>query len=266
MFPWPVRVLGIVLAAVHIVLLSMTAFGFEYSVPFEDFITWLGDRIASALQLDAIEAMIRDLLAGFAIVLPELGKHWHHVFVLMWLLMGSMARMWIDFDAVEAPLFSRAWFRKAAYALAVLALAAVCALGTAVACGTVPLNSTGVAGWPLVGFWLYLAVLHYSAAYMYLPRWFWVVTSLSVAAAIAMGAIAMPMPSLFGIDSPSPALLFVVGSVGWTGVGWGFLGLFWGSTWRERLSNPRTAFGVDVLGAYGIAFALAAIFGKYTLG
>lgn len=274
MFPWLVRILGVFLAAVQLVLLSMNALGFEYSVPFEDFMTWLGDRIASALQLDAIEAMIRDWLARFAIALPELGKHWHHVFVLLWLLLGSASRFRANNDAEPAPLLSLAWFRNAGFAFVLLAWAAICALLIAVATGTVPLSSIAVLLWPLAGLGVFLAGLSLLGA-LTLTKAPWLLPlALGNTAVIIALTYLFPKPMMgpqppqlvFAIVSNGPGLLSLVIIVGLWGLMFVGFGLLERKTWRERLINPTTAIGLDIISAYAIAFALAAVFGKYTLG
>lgn len=252
MFPWPVRVLGVALASTQLVVLAIRVFGVEFTPSFEDFMTQLQHHLVNVLYLDAIEAAIRDVLAWFAITLPELGKHWHSVFVLLWLLMGSWAR-----------LFARS--TNAAVALVWLAWAGVCALVAAVVTGTAPLESEAMAWWPFAGFILFGAGVYLSDALR--GRVGWLLMALALAAFVAFaGYAATPMKDPLGIVSSSPGLLVLVGFVGLSGLIIGALGMLRGSTWRERLTDPYAAFGADVIGSYAIAFTLAAMFGKYTMG
>lgn len=264
MFPWPVRLLGIALAGVELVLLAMNAFGWHFSVPgFEEFMRWLGDQFSSFFA--PVEVMIRDILARFDFHLPKLAPHWHHVFVLLWLLMGSFARMFASARAVDAQVLSGRWLRKLlAVDVPTLLWAGICALLTAVMAGTQPLASLSVAAWPVAGFFLFCTVL-------IAPRdiakgdWLFVPSALGMTALLAVAAYINPTGAekIFGFVGENAALLGLVGIVGSVGALVLLLGLLTndGKTWRERLTNSFTAMGLDIIGAYAIAFALAYVFG-----
>ena len=215
-----------------------------------------------------MEAMIRDLLAKFGVSLPKLGEHWHHVFVLMWLLMGTSARM-IGMIATRGSsdvALGWPWLRKRIVVDAAMLLAAgACALVTGITVGTQSVDSPAVLWWPLAGFALFGAFV--PNRYAGEKNWS-VFTYVAIAAAFfAVGVMTMMITShmkpLFGVGSFG--LVFWVCAIGLLGLVQGVLGLSSGKG-RQRLMNPGTAFGMDVIGAYAIAFALAWLFGGYLPG
>jgi len=239
------------LAAGELLLLAMSVFGVSFSVPFEDALKYLGGLIADVLQLELIEAAIRKLLASLAINLPKLGEHWHNVFVLIWLLLGSSARAFgRQLTGIVMPLILIFW-------------AALCALFVAIATGTVPLNSAAMLGWPLAGVVLFFSVL-FLLDEPELPsasKWLGVLLFVPIA---ALAASIRPLPlrsDAFGIELPSVGMLFWVLSVGAFGLFQLAGGLLAGREWH---TSARIAIGFDIVGAYGIAIALAAA-GRYLM-
>lgn len=260
MFPWPVRIFVLwPLAAVQLTLLSMNYFNIiEYTVPFEEFMRWLGGWFANYLA--PIEAMTRVFLSWFGFSLPKLGAHWHHVFVLLWLLLGSAARIGANVSE-PTPLLSAAWMHRTITVDVPFVLwAGVCALGAGIASGMHPIASTAVMMWALSSVAAFAAgILVVSAV--------GVRSSAAGALLIMLLLLVMVFSRDLGVSFVSnksfvPDLVWFVGIVG-------LLSLVLGLSLAEglkRLNNPATAFGLDILGSYVIALTFAAIFGKYSSG
>jgi hypothetical protein len=266
MFPWPVRVFVLwPLAALQLILLTMGAFGFiEYSVEFTDFMRWLGNEFADFFA--PLEDAIRRALAWIGITLPKLGQHWHNVFVLIWLVGGASARIGASNFAEPAALLSAEWFRQVVFvdiplllwagfsALVFAALAGILppnrGISSAFLVGTLVANAPFIISrlrhesWPSIGFFF-----------------------LAVAAPVLNLSNELSRPSErvspFGIENAY--MLLVVALTGFFGLYLFVSGLLTNKG-RERLTDPRTVSGLDILGSYAIALTLAALFGKYTLG
>jgi hypothetical protein len=160
MFPWQVRIfIFIPLAALQIVLLSMKTLGWQYDVEFTTFMVWLGDSVVSMLHLEVFEAWMRDLFAAWNINLPPLAKHWHNVFVLQWLMVGSWARAIGGIMSGRAEDGNVNWLASTSAAFGVLLWAGICSLIGAVAAGTMPVTSSAVFLWPFASIMVFRAGL-----------------------------------------------------------------------------------------------------------
>jgi hypothetical protein len=242
MFPWWVRLfIFLPLATLQIILITMKVMGWQYEVGFEQFMVVLGDFVSWALRLEIIEAVIRDVLAGWNIVLPELGKHWHHVFVILWLFMGSFARL---LGSGESPLVATGLF----------ILAGFCSFVSAFAAGTMLVGSGAVLLWPFAGFFAFFVIFALLEG-----NW---------RAALQVAAIAAAVVALGYFFNPAGegtgALVVLAAVVGIMGLMFIVFGLFEDvGDFRSRLQAPGTAFGFDIIGPFAAAATAAWAFGKY---
>jgi hypothetical protein len=251
MFPWWVRLfIFLPLAALQIILLTISALGWQYEVEFEQFMILLGDMVSSALQLNLIEAIIRDLLASWDIVLPELGKHWHHVFVLWWLLTMSFSRLIADVSSLVNRKLSTVGY------IALFFFAGLSTLVSAISAGAMPLSSAANFFWPLS------ATSSVGAAFAALSGQWWQslqLVAISAGTAVAGFIIGSSANGTYWIE----LLAFCVAALG-------FLLLIVGLKFAEGrnsrwqyLQNPAVASGLDILGPFAVAATLAWMFGKY---
>jgi hypothetical protein len=289
MFPWWVRLfIFLPLAALQIILITIKLMGWQYEIGFEQFMLWLGDLVVSALQLDLIEALIRSALAGRNVFLPELGKHWHHVFVLLWLFMGSFARV------VGRELSPLA-------ATGVFLLAGLCSFAPAFAAGAMPVGSVVIAIWPIGGFFAFTAILlllhaedgvsmsvllaacaaTFIALGYFIPEYaayavagilaLWAINGLlrrrrwDIALVFTALATAFVALDYFVYASGENAvLLWLAALVGFVGVGFLAFGLFFGEgRLSDRAQEPLATLGLDIISPFAAAATAAWAFGKY---
>lgn len=247
------------LAAIELVLLSINAFGIRYSIGFESVVDYLGDWIAAALQLELVEAALRKLLALIEIDLPILGNHWQQMFVLLWLFQGSQVRALLSFGMTRVG------------GISLYAWAGVTALATSILIGTVPKDSGAIQFWLFAGFTLFVCGVsfhdHLSLPDKH-PWWIMPASFGIVALCIFLGYLAratqVTKDSVLGIASQSPGILtavFVVGAFGLMLLLFGATLPNWAETneaeTRRRRRAAGFASGSDIIGAYGIAIALA---------
>jgi hypothetical protein len=213
---------------------------------------YAGDLVSGVLQLDLIEAAIRKALAPFGIDFHP-APYWHHAFVLLWLLNGSMARNlsggvgWGDF------LFMIIW-------------GGLTALVAGAATGTVPLNTVAMMWWPFAGFAAFMAgLVAWVAVHDRSYSWQLLVFPAGAASFAYLGFVSnQPLTSAFGPAVPSPGLLILAGFVGVMGLISFLVGLFVIAHFDDTIDNDLTSMGLDIVGAFGLAAALA-IAGQYLL-
>lgn len=243
----------LVLAGISLVLLSIPALGVSFSDTFMGTLKVLGDVIGIVFQRELIEAAIRKALAPFAIDFhPE--PYWHHAFVLLWLFNGSWARNrgrglrgWGEF------LFMIIW-------------GGLTALVAGALTGTVPLNSEAMIIWPLAGLSAFVAGSFLRNAVAGLFTWWWplILTGLSALLSYLAYTNAKTMTPIFGLDVPSPGLLSSASMIGASGLFIFLAGLFFTARYDYPIDNDLARLGLDIVGAFFIAFVLA-IAGQYLL-
>jgi hypothetical protein len=245
----------LVLAGVSLVLLSIPALGLSFSDTFMGMLKVRGDVIGIVFQRELIEAAIRKALAPFAIDFHP-APYWHHAFVLLWLLQGSWVRNMSSGQEWGHFLFIIIW-------------GGLTALVAGAATGTVPLNSWAMIMWPAAGVLAFFAGDLARDAVRGRGSWRSSLSLVGAAGEAAVAAVAAylgyaftkPMTSFFGLDVSSPGLLALAGVVGFLGL----VMLAGGLSYETRDGDPRfTSMGLDIVGAFGIAAALA-IGGQYLL-
>lgn len=243
---------GVILAALSLVLLSIPALGLQFSVTFMDMLRYAGDLISGVLQLNLIEAAIRKALAPFAIDFHP-APYWHHAFVLLWLLHGSMARAFLTISVSSRTLLLFIW-------------AGITALVAGALSGMVPLNSIATVSWPLAGLCAFMFGMFTSMSDgskdTYFGAAFCVFGVLSLTAFGYM--IEEPMPQVWGLAVPSPGLLLVAGMVAFIGVFGCLVGLYFAASEGVAFDDGFISMGLDIVGAFGFAAAFA-IAGQYLL-
>lgn len=260
MFPWRVRLLGICFAAIALLLMAMKSFGLHFNAPgFEEFLRWLGDGLSSLFA--PLEVIIRDFLLMFDLRLPKLGEYWHHVFVLLWLLFGSVAKNAANASADDVPPLSKSWLRGfLIFEVPILLWAFTSALVTAVAVGSWQNPAAAILFGPIAG------IMLFGAGVAVLEFW-WGGAMLSLLGSAGFSylgyTIAATSKSSSGIGFTLSFWVILIGMAAISSIAEGLLK---GKTWRERLLNPLTGSGLDILAAYSIAFALAWAFGGYLPG
>jgi hypothetical protein len=230
------RALGIAVGIFAMWRLARIGFNVEFNDVFQAFL----DRMRKFFELDAVIDVIEEWcvvptltwLRGFGWTIPHPGDHWRPVFTLEWLLLAAAARNLPGNIAVQ------------------IAWAFVCALLAAVAAGTQPPTTWAVVLWPIAALLLFGAGLlgKFGA------------TGLALGAAALFAAVGVfdttPTKASLGFVNNSPALLNLVGLVGFIGLGMLMVGLTNGGTWRERLTDPSTAIGLDIVAVMGGAFGI----------
>jgi hypothetical protein len=242
------RVAGILLGGISLVLLSRPAFGIQFADAFEAILDVLSDglsRFFAPLEYWVVVPVI-EWLRSFNLNIPHPAPYWHHAFVLLWLLHGSIAR--------NLPR-GQGW----GYFLFLIIWGGVTALVAGAMTGTVPLNSRAMFIWPGAGGMAFVGGLFAWYAVRGRSSWWQPLGSAAAAAFLAYRGYAAtePLPSFFGLAVPSPGLLLLAGAVGLMGLTFFLLGLYFAA--RGRAHNPFNSMGLDIVGAFGIAITIAAI-------
>jgi hypothetical protein len=244
------RVAGILLGGISLVLLSRPAFGIQFAAAFEAILDVLGDslsRFFAPLEYWVVVPVI-EWLRSFNLKIPHPAPYWHHAFVLLWLLHGSMARNWSRGKGWGNFLFLIIW-------------GGLTALVAGTMTGTVPLNSRAIFAWPLAGFVAFLAGDAARNAVLSRGPWWQPLTFAAAAALFAYQGFdaTKPMTAIFGLDGPSPGLLVLAVFVGVGGLVFLLFGLNDAASGRAPIDNPVTSIGLDIIGSFGVAITIAAI-------
>ena len=243
------RIVGIPLGVISLLLLATHAFNVQYTAVFHELLTWLENEVGP--YFEPFEKLLKQIVAGVGIDL-HLQRHWRYAFVLIWLLVGSIAKTlgrnggWIPWLALNCG-------------------AALISLVAGAAAGSVPLDRSAVFAWPF-------AVVTFSLAIVEIMVWR---SRLSAAFGILLTASLVGLGfydtapnkddvlSWFGVvtDVPSHGLLDLLVLVG----GLGVIGLIisaWYALFSERrseagfwrrLDSDVGSVGIDVLSTLGIA-------------
>lgn len=242
---------GVILAAISLVMLMTPALGIQFKPWFVEFLKELEDwEVTLFFQFITphVVAAIDCLNATFGWHL-KLADWWHHSFVLLWLLFGTVARnVWSDGSVWSFFLFVLLW-------------GGLSALVAGAMTGTVPLNSAAMFMWPGASFALFMAADAAWDATRGRRSWWTPLGYAALASYFAYKGYAdtKPLTALFGfsVNVPSPGLLVMACFVGAAGLGFFLLGLFAAAREGDRIDNPGTGMGFDILGAFGFAAAFA---------
>lgn len=164
------RIVGIVLGILAAVSLAHSGLGIRFR---EDFLPYL----------DLIEEWVGGIVQPFEwlIVRPlvhwlheqgldfELHDHWRNVFVLLWLFNASYSGAFAPLPRVRFDGIVEIRWRTFAFAGLSWTLAALVALIGGTLAGTVPLGQDQVFWWPIVTFFLFVALRAFLAAYFQNP-------------------------------------------------------------------------------------------------
>jgi hypothetical protein len=250
------RLLGICLAAVSLVMLTIPVFGIQFSPLFLNFLeqletweTFLFFQFITPIVHSAIEVINRT----FALNL-QVADWWRHAFVLQWLLFGAMTR-------------AHAWTGLKGLGLAAqYAWAGVTALAGSVAIGMAPMASMSTLLFFIASLFAFLAFApRQPGAGKVAPGARVMVGVIAAGAAVAaiMSMNDSTTESLLGGSYPSPGLADMVFWVGLMGAFFLLLGVSV-SQRGIRFNNDAAILGADIVGAYGVAAFLVFI-GVYVL-
>lgn len=235
------RVCGIAVGIFTLLRLATVGFGVEYQHFFQTFLDQVRNIVELGYLIDPLEKLVKSFLQwlrALNLSVPELKPHWQQVFTLLWLLLVAMARY--SSGNVVLP----------------IAYAFICALAAAVAAGTQELTSWAVLYWPLAGFFLFGVGLYLPGAVSGRESRSGVllVAAMVIVTAAVGYLFSSPIRSILGIvvvDSFTLLLLVIfVGGGGIASFAGGLLDKA-NRSWHERLTNPRTATGLDILGVLG---------------
>jgi hypothetical protein len=211
MFSWTLRIAGWIIGIYALLKLAKATGAVTYTQVFQ---AWL-DQLRDILDLGFIlkpltQAVILpalDLIRSFDIPIPPLQDHWQQLFVLTWLLSGSVARNMFGGTSAGARQFS----------------ALVGNLPFAVASGTLPLLSGAVSAWLFAGVFAACSALFVTCLFgsspnfrlrvrTYLPR-----ASYALMACVALVALGLISTSVGSIkyDLWLPSVIFLAIGLGW---------------------------------------------------
>jgi hypothetical protein len=243
MLSWPFRVAGISLAIAQMLLLAVKSLNLRLDHTFASNLGRLNEIVSVSLGLEELEAHISTGLAGLGLEIHP-ADHWHQLFILLWLLMLIGAR------------------NAGIFALLLMAVTAIpCALVTAMAVASVPVDSKPVLLWTGAGL---LANFAINGAIV-VRTWPALVLPVLGSAIAITGGIVQPGPlsTVLGYDpgvTSTPLLIVAAATVASALVLIAMDTSTDDGTLWESLNDPGAASGVDILTTYAGALALALAF------
>lgn len=251
------RSTGVVLGAVSLMLLSVPALGLQFSGVFQSVIDDLAsafDRIFRPLEVLLIQPVIDWLF----FVDLHLQKHWHYVFVLLWLFNGTYARNIPKHHSWQLRAILIFW-------------SGFTALIAAASTGVMPLDSWAVLCWPLGGIVAFLAGVNVSGywalpqresetmLYVAGPR---TLMGFATVALLAYVGSNEPMTAPFDLEVPSYGLLLLALAVALFGLVTLLLALvivprLVGEQPLPLGTDPLSGMGLDILATFGFAIFFA---------